>query len=71
MCYICVEMLKRCVLHTEMLKLYMAKCELKDDREGYFYPRVLPAPGRVRVWERYDTRGAGTGMGLGRKKWDG
>ena len=37
------------------------KCELgKVIEMGIFYTRVLPAPDRVRIWEQFETRCAGT-----------
>ena len=46
----------------------MMKCELgKVIEMGIFYPRVLPAPERVRVWEQFETLGAGTGTGMGKQ----
>ena len=36
------------------------------DWDGYFYLRVLPALGQVRVWEQHETQGECMGMGLGK-----
>lgn len=65
-----IYMMKCCVLHANMLKLYMVKCDLKGDRDGYFFSAGITRTRPVRVCEQYETRGVGTGTGLGEKYWD-